>query len=491
MTQPARNPGLYLLSLLGGPLLALPFFLGWISLGAEPSAAYMAGITLWVAMWWFTEPVHLGVTAFLPFILIPLFGIAKPKEVASEYMDPIIFLFIGGFILAFAMEKWNLHKRIALTILKKTGSAPSRILFGVMLTGFVISMWVSNTATAMMLISAILSIVLQMEESGGKPDRFLATGLLLGMAYSTTMGGMSTLVGTPPNMFFYSFFQKQFPGDLSLNFASWMLYALPITICLTAITYAVIWFLWIKKSARINFSDSYFSEAYALLGRVKREEWTVMAVFFTTVILWFTRADLPLGSFYFKGWASRLGLQSFANDGMVAVTAALALFLIPSGNRGERVLEWKDVKKLPFDIILLFGSGFALAYGFEHSGLADWLGTQLERVTHLPMIPLLLLTGIIITIVSEFASNIACVQLVLPLLASVFHNQESALLSILVGATLFSSLGFMMPVATPPNTIVFGTERIRVKDMMRTGLWVNLAGIVLITLFTYFFLLGA
>jgi len=471
-------------ALLGGPLL---FLLVWLSadpVPGRPEAAAMAAVIAWVALWWFTEPVDLAVTSLLPFLLLPLLGISEPGDVAGQYMDPIIFLYLGGFMLAFAMERWDLHRRVALGILSRTGSAPGRILAGVMAATFLISMWVSNTATALMLIPAVMAVIAQVAEPGREGSDRLAVALLLGLAYAATLGGMATLVGTPPNMYFYSYYQRTFPEDTSLHFASFLLEAGIPALLIALLTFLVIRRLHLRNLPSVS-GGGWSAQAYRELGPMNRDQKVVASVFLLTVLGWFFRQDMTIGELHIPGWASLTGLGNRVHDGMVAIAAALLLFVLPASGGQGSLLRWKDAEKLPYGIVLLFGSGFALAAGFEASGLSDRLAEHLSGLKDIHPFVLLLVLGAIVTLISEFASNIACVQLVLPVMYALSQDTGLPARGLLVATALFASLGFMMPVATPPNTIVFGTGRLRTRDMVRTGFLVNLLGILLISLFTW------
>lgn len=444
----------------------------------------MAAVIAWVALWWLTEPVDLAVTSLLPFLLLPLLGIAEPGTVAGQYMDPIIFLYLGGFMLAFAMERWDLHRRVALGILSRTGSAPGRILAGVMTATFLISMWVSNTATALMLIPAVTAVIAQVAGPECEGSSRLATALLLGLAYAATLGGMATLVGTPPNMYFYSYYQRTFPEDSSLHFASFLLEAGLPALLIAVLTFLVIRRLHLRRLPALP-DGAWSAQAYRELGAMDRNQKTVASVFLLIVLAWFFRQDMTIGSLHIPGWASLTGLGNRVHDGMVAIAGALLLFMLPASEGQGSLLRWKDAEKLPYGIVLLFGSGFALAGGFESCGLSDWLAGQLSGLRGIHPLLLLLVLGAVVTIISEFASNIACVQLVLPVMYALSADVGLPARGLLVATALFASLGFMMPVATPPNTIVFGTGRLRTRDMVRTGLLVNLIGVLVISLFIW------
>lgn len=443
----------------------------------------MAAVTIWMALWWLTEVVHLAVTSLLPFLLLPILGIAEPKIVAAEYMDPIMFLFIGGFMIALAMERWNLHKRIALKILMKVGTSPARILGGVMLTCYLMSMWISNTATVMMLLAAVMAVIHQLEKSG-KQDK-IAAALLIGLAYAASIGGMATLVGTPPNMVFYRFYTNAFPESTDINFASWFAIGFPVSVCFLVVTYFILKKMFLSGLDNHTYPISYFKTEYDKLGKRSFEENAVSVIFTITALLWFTRADIDFGNFKIPGWNNFFPKSSHIQDGTVAVFMAILLFLIPSKKeKGRMLMSWDEAQKLPYDILLLFGSGFALAKGFELSGMNTWIAGHLSFLTkHEPFI---LIGGlcIVVCIISEFASNVASIQLTLPVLLPLLNTMDIHPALLMIPATLAASLGFMLPVATGPNTIVFGSKRIKVSEMMRVGFLIDIAGIIIITIGT-------
>jgi sodium-dependent dicarboxylate transporter 2/3/5 len=477
----------YWLKLIAGPLAAALIML-FVNLDeSNPMITRMAAITTWIAIWWLTEVVPLVVTSLLPFIFLPVLNICDAKTIAYQYMDQVIFLFIGGFVIAFAIEQWNLHKRIALKILSMLGRSPSSILLGVMLTAYLLSMWISNTATTMMLISAVFAVVHQIEQhiTDEKQRNNIAAALFIGLAYSATIGGMATLVGTPPNMIFYRFYTEAYPDNNDLDFLSWFKIGFPLSLTLLMVCFFVLKFTFLRKVADIKFDRNYFLTGYKNLGKMSAEEKTVGAIFVTTALLWFTRSGMEFGNFTLPGWGALFGKSELIQDSTVAVFMALLLFIIPSRNeKGRALITWHEASKLPFDIILLFGSGFAIAKGFEVSGLSNFLAAQLEFFKTANIIVIILLVCLMICLISEFASNIASIQLALPILISIQKGLDVHPLLLLLPATLASSLGFMMPVATAPNTIVFGSKRIRVNDMMKAGAFLDIAGILLITLFS-------
>ncbi len=477
------------IKLLLGPLMAAVIYFGFDLVPGNPLATKMAAVAVWMAIWWLTEVVHLAATAMLPMILLPLFGIADSKTTAFQYMDPIIFLFIGGFIIAFAIERWNLHQRIALRILMFVGTSPSRILLGVMLTSYLISMWISNTATVMMLISAVLAVIVQIEKhfKEEKHSHKMATALLIGLAYSATIGGMATLVGTPTNMIFLREYTDKFPDNHDMNFLAWFVIGFPLSLTFLFAAFFVLKKMFIAKDCELIIDRTYFSDGHKRLGKMSYEEKVVSFIFCVTALLWFTREDIDFGMFAIKGWSNLFLNKTYLGDSTVAVFMALLLFLIPSKTeKGRAIIIWEDVAKLPFDITLLFGGGFALAKGFEISGLSGWLAGQLQFAAGTNIFIVIFGLCVLVTIISEFASNVACIQLMLPILIAIQQTMNIHPLMLMIPATLAASLGFMLPVATAPNTIVFGSNRLKVKDMLRAGLVLDLIGIVLITIATYF-----
>ena len=457
----------------------------------NPLVTKMAAVTAWMAIWWLTEAVHLAVTAFIPIIFIPLFGIADPKIVAFQYMDQIIFLFIGGFLISFSIERWGLHERIALRILMVMGTKSSMILLGVMITSYIISMWISNTATVMMLISAVLAIIFMTDQMDGDPilKTKFSKALLLGLAYSATLGGMATLVGTPPNMVFMRSYMEAYPENNDMTFAAWFAIGFPVSLIMLIFCYLMLRLMFLKNNQSTGLSKNYFHEAYVRLGKMSFEQKIVSVVFASTALLWFTRADINFGFFTLPGWSNLFPQPSFIQDSTVAVFMALFLFIFPSKNeKGSFLLQWKDAAKLPFDIILLFGSGFALAKGFEISGLSDWMAGQLRIFQGTSPLVMILGIAIIVCIISEFASNVASIQLMIPILVAFQTEMDLPPLLLMVPATLAASTGFMLPVATAPNTIVFGSRKLAIKDMAKAGFFLDIIGVIVITLVVYYFL---
>ncbi|MBK7148761.1 MAG: SLC13/DASS family transporter [Bacteroidetes bacterium] len=379
------------------------------------------------------------------------------------------------------MEKWGLHERLAYKIILITGNTPAKVLLGVMLASWFISMWVSNTATVMMLIAAVLAIVKQKDIYHEKVRQGSATALLIGLSFSATIGGMATPVGTPPNMIFMGMYEKAFPNNPPIDFLQWMSIGLPFSFLMLIACYFIIRFSFIPNRLNDKFEMGLISQRYLELGVMKREEKIVSVVFITTVLLWFFREDLHFGILSIAGWSHILGsYASYVKDSTVVIFTAFFLFLIPS-RHGLPILEWKDAERIPLSVILLFGAGFAIADGFESSGLSNIMATQLYGLQGLPDWIILLGIALTVTMLSEFASNTASVQLVLPVVIPLAAVLGMNPLLLMLTATFSASLGFMLPVATSANTIVYGTGEIKTRNMMRVGILLDFIGVGLIT----------
>ncbi|HLP52037.1 MAG TPA: SLC13 family permease [Chitinophagales bacterium] len=491
------------LAIISAPVVALAVYLllGLYDIPQPPRL--MSVVVIWVAVWWLTEALHLGVTSLLPFVLIPLFGIMKTEEVAMQYMDQIIFLFMGGFFLAYAMEKWGLHKRLAYRIIMFTGNTPAQILMGIMLTTYVLSNWVSNTATVMMLIPAVMAIIGQKEIYNEESRKGISAAILVGLSFSATIGGMGTLVGTPPNMIFAGMYASQFPNGQPVTFLNWMAFGVPFSLTLLVVCYFILKKMFIPVHHNMAFDMSYIEQEHKKLGNIKYEEKIVLAVFLSTVVLWFFRENIDLGFVTIPGWTKLLGKAApYIKDSTVVIFTSFFLFLIPSHNVAlqpakdgapddfetketspENLLEWKDVARLPLNIILLFGCGFAMAKGFEASGLSNVIATGLHGLHGMPVPLILLGVAILVTVLSEFASNTASIQLVLPIIIPLAASLGLNPLLLMLTATFSASLGYMLPVATAANTIVYGTGDVNARDMIRAGIILDIAGIILLLLF--------
>ena len=482
------SPKLKLAMLVIAPLIStLLILFGDLDPG-NPKVTYTLAIAILMAIWWITEAIPLAATALLPVVLFPLLGVVDGKTISAMYFNHLIFLFIGGFLMALAMERWDLHRRIAIKVLIFFGISPGRILMGFMAATAFLSMWMSNTATTMMMIPIALSIIYKLEEILGKAKLgSYSVGLLLGIAYSASIGGIATLVGTPPNLSFARIANIIFPAMPEISFADWLVFAIWISILVFIAAWVLLFVMYKPKHPWEGVNRKEFKKEYQLLGKAKPEEKIIFILFILMALLWVFRAGFHIGGVDIPGWAQFFSHPAYINDGTVAIFISLILFIIPSKTtKGERLMDWETANRLPWHIVILFGGGFALAKGFVDSGLSVWFGEQLSGLagTH-PMV----LTSVIVAMMSfltELTSNIASTEMILPILAGMAVSIKINPLLLMIPATLAASLAFMLPVATPPNAIIFGTGRIKIKEMVKTGFLLNLIGILVTTLVTYF-----
>ncbi|MEE9465338.1 MAG: SLC13 family permease [Candidatus Neomarinimicrobiota bacterium] len=468
--------------LIGGPLLALVMILALDLSPGNRATTYAAAVAVWMAVWWIFEAIPLAITALLPVVLFPALKILSGREVAGLYFNNVIFLFLGGFIVALAMERWQLHRRLALGIIVRIGGNTSFLLLGFMLATAFLSMWISNTATTMMMVPIALGAIARLEADNQAGSQRFVVALLLGIAYAASMGGIATLIGTPPNLALARIYAITFPDQPELSFTRWFAFAFPISVVFLAIT----WFglsAWIRRGGDSGTIDrQLFAGDLAQLGPLTREERLVLVHFTALALLWLTRGDLVLGDTLIAGWGSRLGLAGYVDDGTVAVAVATSLFLFRSPNSPSgRLMDWPTAKKLPWHIILLFGGGFALAQGFIASGLSQWVGGRLTGLSALSPILVVAMLALTVTFLTELTSNTATSEMLLPILAAVAVTIGVHPLMLMVPAVLSASCAFMMPVATPPNAIVFSTDRITIAQMARAGVALNLIGVLLVT----------
>lgn len=452
--------------------------------GDRPEVCRMAAIATLVAILWITEAVPLAAAALLPLVLFPLFGIASTRATAAHYMNSTVFLLIGGFLIALAMQRWDLHRRIALAVLAFVGTRPVRLMVGFMLASAGLSMWISNTATTLVMLPIALAILSRFESGleTAQIHRF-SVGLLLAIAYSASIGGMMTPVGTAPNLVFMRLYETTAVNHPDLGFAHWMMMTIPVGLVLLLVLGVYMAGFHFRRLPDSTEVAELVRLERARLGPVSYEEKVVSIVFAFTALAWVTRKGLEFGEFTIRGWQHYLDYGDLLDDGTVAILMAFVLFLIParSGDgRGARILDEKVFSELPWPVVVLFGGGFALASGFVESGLSAYLASQLsglERVS-----PTLMMGAVAggMTFLTEMTSNTATTQLVLPILQSVSIAMNVPEIWLMLPATLSASCAFMLPVATPPNAIVFGSGRLRVMDMVRTGFFLNLAGIVVI-----------
>ena len=468
-----KNIGLFL-----GPIVfvLINFFYEPENLSSEGIAILAS--TLWIAIWWMTEAIPIYVTSLLPIILFPLSGGLELKLTTASYGHKFVFLFIGGFILAIAIEKWKLHKRIALNIIKIVGTKKSNIILGFMIATAFLSMWISNTATAVMILPVGLAIISQLKDNPKTIENeniVFGKTLMLAIAYSASIGGMATLIGTPPNLVLAGVVKTSF--NVEINFLQWMSFGLPISIFLLFICWKYL------TTIAYNFSNQNFESGLneidkqlKELGKVSYEEKSVLIVFILTALAWVTQ------SFLIKQFIPAI------DDTIIAIFAAIILFILPNKKGSKKLLSWDDAVKLPWGILLLFGGGMALAKGFDSSGLAIWIGSQMNFFNAIPLLFLLLILIAIVNFLTEITSNLATTAMLLPVLVALSETIEVNAFFLLVGATVAASCAFMLPVATPPNAVVFGSKILKIDDMIKKGFWMNLISILILTAAVYWIL---
>ena len=454
------------IGLILGPLLFVCCYYFIDFVGLSPKGVAIAASTLWIAVWWITEAIPIAVTSFLPIILFPITGSLSMKETVLAYSHPIIYLFIGGFILALAIEKCMLHKRIALNIIYQIGDSKNKIILGIMLACAFLSMWISNTATTVMMLPIGLAIVKQVKSE----RKDFSVALMLSIAFSASIGGIATLIGTPPNLILAANIQEQFQVEIS--FIEWMKIGLPF-----ALVMLIICWIYLTKIA-FNFGDEKESSNLSIreelnaLGRLSYDEKSVAIVFIFTALAWISRSYLQ-------------NSLPYLNDSIIALTAVLILFLLPSKSNSNKLITWKEAEKLPWGVLLLFGGGIALANGFNDSGLAVWLGSHLNLLKNVGLLIVLLAVITSVNFLTEITSNLATTSVVLPILIPLALVIDVHPYILMIGATMAASCAFMLPVATPPNAIIFGSGIVTVKDMMKAGFWLNIISIILLTLLSY------
>lgn len=476
-TNPAWKP-LRPVTVLAGTILGLGVIVSPVPEGVPPDAWKVLGVTLWMAFWWLTEALPIPATALLPLIVFPVLGLFDFKTSAAPYAHPLIFLFLGGFIIAKAIEAWNLHRRIALLIVRAFGTRPDYLIAGFMLATAILSMWVSNTATTVMMLPIAISIIgVLNEKEEPQIAANTATALLLAIAYSASIGGVGTLVGSPPNALLAAFAQEQF--GIELGFAKWMTIGLPVVFVMLPLAWLLLTRVTCPVARRpIPGADAIIRTEIEALGAMSIEEKRVLAVFVLTALCWILR---PLISVAFPD----MGLT----DSGIALIGALSLFIIPTGKGdGSSLMTWPRAVSLPWGILLLFGGGLSLAGAISNSGLADVVGSGLGGLEGFPTIVLVAAVTALIVFLTEITSNTATTAIFLPIVATVAVSAGIAPLELIIPVALAASCAFMMPVATPPNAIVFASERLSVAQMAKAGFLLNIIAIAVIVFVAWAFL---
>ena len=472
----SRKIGLYL-----GPILFIltRFFLEAEGLSDQANAVLAS--TLWIAIWWITEAIPIAATSLLPIILFPLSGALPLADTTSSFGHRFVFLYLGGFILALAIQKWNLHKRIALNIIKVVGTNVQKIILGFMVATAFLSMWISNTATAVMMLPIGIAIIKQMKDlKNTSEDENLIFGkaLMLSIAYSASIGGIATLIGTPPNLVFAGIIQETY--NIEISFLKWFQFGLPISILLLAISWVYLTKVAFKfKQNEFNKGKEEINRQLEELGSISYEEKIVLSVFVVTGLAWILRTYL---------------LNKFIpnlDDSIIALISGISLFLFQANNqegKKEKIMNWEDAVKLPWGILLLFGGGLAIAQGFQSSGLANWIAENLTQLNDFSLFIILLVLITAVNFLTEITSNLATTAMLLPILAPTAVTLGVHPYILMVGATLAASCAFMLPVATPPNAVVFGSNYLKISDMVRVGILMNIISIIIIFMMVYFIL---
>lgn len=465
--------------------------------GMSVQAKNTAAVALLMATWWITEAIPIPATALLPLILFPCLAVLSAKDVAVRYADQNIFLFMGGFFIAMAMQRWDLHKRIALYIIKILGTSPRKIILGFMVATAFLSMWISNTATTMMMFPIGLAVILHAETMIKKENINITTekgkfnfgiALMLGIAYAASVGGIGTLVGTPPNIVFAGIARSLFPKAPEIGFIDWLKIGFPLVIVFLPIIWLYLTRIILPPQLKkIPGSKDIIVRDLKALGTMKTGEKLTLIVFVLVALAWIFRKNIDLGFFLVPGWSHLLGISQYVHDSTIAISGALLLFVMPVNfKKREFVLNWEWAIRIPWGIILLFGGGFALAAGFQASGLAQWIGERLAFLSGMPLIVMIFCICILLTFLTEVTSNTATTTMMMPVLGSMAVAMSIHPYLLMIPATISASCAFMLPVATPPNAIIFGSGYLRIPDMARVGFFLNLIGAIIVTCIVYF-----
>jgi len=467
--------------ILGPAVFFLMLWIGPPSDMSEPAFKVMSA-TIWIAIWWMTEAIPVPVTSFLPMILYPMTNAVPLRVIAPSYANPIIYIFVGGFILALAMQKWELHKRIALSIISITGTNMRQIIQGFILASAFLSMWISNTATTVMMLPIALSIISQIKEFARastlsqKNIEGFGKALILAIAYSSSIGGIATLVGTPTNLIFADAIEKFY--GITMPFDQWIGIGLPISLVVLVSCWLVLsYFAFSLSTEQVEGTTKIIKDELKKLGKMSFEEKWVMTIFLLVATAWITRRYL-IAPFY-----------PSVNDTIIAMIGAVSLFLIPSKNKkGSQIMDWQSAIKLPWGVILLFGGAFAVAQSFESSKLTLWIGEQLGGLSDIPFWVVLLIVVAVVNFLTEISQNIATCTLMMPILAALSGVLDVHPYGLMVAACIASSCAFMLPVATAPNAVAFGSGYLKMKDMLRAGFLLNVVSIIVVAIFIYFLL---
>ena len=448
----------------------------------NPNIGIMLGIGLWMVGWWITEIVPIAATSLLPIILFPLTGIVSGEEISKVYFNEVIFLYIGGFILALAIEKWEVHKRIASRTLMVFGKNTFQILAGFMLITSLLSMWMSNTSIALLMLPVGISVLDKLKEIYGEKEigRF-KIGLLLGIAYASSIGGMATLIGTPTNLVFLKVYQSHFPNGATINFGNWFIFAFPIYLILIIAAFFILYSFFRPKKKLEIIDSSFFQIENLKLGKITYEQKVVLFVFFLFALLMIFRADIVIGSFRIPGWSNIFSKSYYIIDAVIAIFVSVLLFVIPSKKiPNSAIMDWSTASRIPWGIILLFGGGFALEKGFDSSGLTLWFASKIDLLAGNHILIIIFVASLFSLLMTQLLTNVTVVQALLPLCVALSFSLKINPLYLMLPITFCASAAFMLPISTPPNTILFSTSQIKMKEMLLPGLiLVIISGLVI------------
>ena len=469
--HPTKKIGLFL-----GPIIFFLIQFLPITVVSEKADAVIA-VAIWMVIWWITETVNIAVTALLPLILFPLLKVMEIADVGANYGSPIIFLFFGGFVLALALEKVKLHKRIALNIIKFTGTTPNKVVLGFMIATAFMSMWISNTASTVVMLPIAISVIkLLIDDSDGftKGDKNFALSIMLGIAFAANAGGIATVIGTPPNSVLIGLLENQY--NIQISFLTWMSFGLPFSIIMVvAVYFVLVKWMFPCKDILFTASANLISEEVKKLGKVSKEEKRVLIIFAITVFLWITRTIVNT---LFPGLK--------LSDTVISLIGAVSLFAIPMNlKKGNFILQWKDTEKLAWGILILFGGGLALAKGMASSGLVALI-TDTIAAGNFNVLATVALLIVLMLFMTELMSNVALVAVLAPVVAGIAIGLNIPILNLLIPVTMASSCAFMLPMATPPNAIVFASGYVKVNEMVRAGVLLNLLAVGLLILYYIF-----
>jgi len=471
------------LGLVSGLILFLIMNILPVPDGLTPEAMRAGSVTLLMATWWMTEAIPISATALVPLALFPLLNVIDAKTVASNYGHNYVLMLLAGFFIAKAIELHGLHRRIALAIIQRIGTSRRKLVLSFMVATAFLSMWIANVAVTLLMLPIGLAVIAREELENKEQDAF-GLALMVAIAYAASIGGTGTLIGTPPNMVFAGMVKSLYPTAPEISFFHWMLIGIPLVIIFMPIAW-----LYLIKYHKIEGSfagskDVIQTEVNSL-GKMSKAEMRVLVIFILTALGWIFRRGFTIDQTVIPGWATLLGVEDMVHDATVAVVAALAMFLLPSGKGKQRLLDWKSAESVPWGVPLIVGGGYSIAKGFSETGLATWIGNELGFISALPLLLVLLIIVLFMTFITEINSNTATANIFLPVLATMAIAGEAHPFLLMIPGTFACSCAFMLPSGTGPNAVIFGSGRVTIPQMSQTGLWLNFISILVVTLAMY------